>query len=79
MEMEALQEPRYVRRRPMSGACPHARTRQDRIAGIERSVCLDCGHVSFDFRETAIDVARLDRRRFARRQEAETGLGVDQP
>jgi hypothetical protein len=77
--MEMLREPKAVRRWPMSGACAHASTRQDRIAGIERSVCLDCGHVSLDFRETAIDVTRLDRRRFARRQEAETSLRLDQP
>lgn len=75
--METLRESK-ARRRP-GGSCLHGHNREDRIAGIERTVCMDCGHVSLDFRETAVDETRLDRRRFARRQEAETGLRVDQP
>ncbi|MFO7549576.1 MAG: hypothetical protein R6X29_12015 [Acidimicrobiia bacterium] len=77
--METLREPKAIRRWPGMGSCAHANTRDDNVAGIRRSVCVECGHVSLDFRESAVDEGHLDRRRFARRQEAESGLSLDQP
>ncbi len=48
--------------------CAHASTISTTSAGVERTVCEDCGHMSFRY-ESVTSSGVVDRDKFARRRE----------
>lgn len=54
---------RHQARRASHG-CGHDTTETHRVAGVERSVCPSCGHVSFDLQP--LEDREIERERFAR-------------
>lgn len=50
--------------RPKRSGCSHPRSISVRSAGLERSVCERCGHMSFVFLEESS--GNVDREKFAR-------------
>lgn len=50
--------------RRASDTCGHTATETHRVAGVVRSVCSSCGHVSFDL--DPLEDREIDRERFAR-------------